>query len=241
MIYGNTLFRDKIVVSGQALQRFRGDSTPCDYRHINLLWRIEMPKKKLTHVCGGCKEELPSFMFNHGRAKFCFVCAEEQQQTKIFKKAWYHAQLVFFRLAKTEIAEAARIRQNGYEVAKNMKAAGCATLEEWEAYKKSGEPQKKIWRDKGVDGKETRRRRDQWKNVKRIMQGKAKGRRIPAGALNEMLERQEGKCNACSVEVGNDYHIDHIYPLARGGVNELWNLQILCPPCNQSKSDNIVT
>ena len=49
---------------------------------------------------------------------------------------------------------------------------------------------------------------------------------------------QSGRCNGC----GQKFHfkhfsVDHIMPLARGGSNDLENLQLLCYYCNNLKSD----
>ena len=49
---------------------------------------------------------------------------------------------------------------------------------------------------------------------------------------------QSGRCNGC----GQKFHfkhftVDHIMPLARGGINDLENLQGLCYYCNNLKSD----
>jgi 5-methylcytosine-specific restriction endonuclease McrA len=46
---------------------------------------------------------------------------------------------------------------------------------------------------------------------------------------------QKGICNACSCDLIDGYHVDHIVPLARGGSNWPDNLQLLCPSCNTSK------
>lgn len=45
---------------------------------------------------------------------------------------------------------------------------------------------------------------------------------------------QRGKCAACKTTL-TKYHVDHIIPLASGGINKPPNLQLLCPPCNLSK------
>jgi 5-methylcytosine-specific restriction endonuclease McrA len=34
-------------------------------------------------------------------------------------------------------------------------------------------------------------------------------------------------------------HVDHVLPLAKGGPHSTKNLQLLCPPCNRSKSDKL--
>lgn len=49
--------------------------------------------------------------------------------------------------------------------------------------------------------------------------------------------RQECKCAVCGCWIGPPcaYHIDHIVALARGGANEVANLQLLCPRCNLKK------
>ena len=48
---------------------------------------------------------------------------------------------------------------------------------------------------------------------------------------------QNGHCAHCGVFIDCDeaYHIDHIQPFSKGGVTELFNLQLLCPSCNLKK------
>jgi 5-methylcytosine-specific restriction endonuclease McrA len=52
----------------------------------------------------------------------------------------------------------------------------------------------------------------------------------------EMFARQEGLCKACKCSLENGYHVDHIVPVKRGGSSWPKNIQLLCPPCNWSKS-----
>lgn len=50
------------------------------------------------------------------------------------------------------------------------------------------------------------------------------------------LGRRDGFC--CQLcNVSTDLKIDHIKPVAKGGTNDLDNLQLLCGPCNLAKSD----
>lgn len=53
--------------------------------------------------------------------------------------------------------------------------------------------------------------------------------------FTQLVLRDGGFCVKCgSVQ---QLTVDHIVPLARGGGNELDNLQILCKSCNSSKRD----
>jgi 5-methylcytosine-specific restriction endonuclease McrA len=54
--------------------------------------------------------------------------------------------------------------------------------------------------------------------------------------VQRIYATQKGKCACCQKNVGNDYHVDHIQPLSKGGNNWPTNLQILCPTCNVRKS-----
>jgi len=47
---------------------------------------------------------------------------------------------------------------------------------------------------------------------------------------------QKGKCACCNKKVGDNYHVDHVMPLALGGSNWPSNLQVLCPSCNSKKN-----
>lgn len=53
--------------------------------------------------------------------------------------------------------------------------------------------------------------------------------------VQTLLVKQSGKCVACLVSIKKKYHVDHVFPLSRGGTNEASNIQLLCQFCNQSK------
>jgi 5-methylcytosine-specific restriction endonuclease McrA len=56
-----------------------------------------------------------------------------------------------------------------------------------------------------------------------------------ANDIKRMYEHQNGKCVYCSIDLSGGYHIDHIWPISRGGTNYPENLQLLCPQCNLRK------
>lgn len=68
----------------------------------------------------------------------------------------------------------------------------------------------------------------------RSAEGRHKGDDIIA-----ILSLQQGLCANCKTKLlksgANNYHVDHIIPLSRGGSNWPSNLQCLCAACNLSK------
>lgn len=59
-------------------------------------------------------------------------------------------------------------------------------------------------------------------------------RAIPDDVKLYIWERDQGACVACGS--ANEIQYDHIIPLAMGGSSNVENLQLLCGPCNRSKS-----
>ena len=55
------------------------------------------------------------------------------------------------------------------------------------------------------------------------------------GIILKNLMCDKNKCNVCKNKV-DEFHIDHIMPLAAGGNNDLDNLQVLCLECHQEKT-----
>ena len=53
--------------------------------------------------------------------------------------------------------------------------------------------------------------------------------------IRRLMSLQGGRCAGCGNKL-KEYHVDHIIPISRGGSNDFYNLQILCPLCNREKS-----
>ena len=62
------------------------------------------------------------------------------------------------------------------------------------------------------------------------------GGEISPGLTERLMVLQKGLCPCCRKPLGNDYHMDHIIPLALGGSNGDNNMQLLRSECNLSKS-----
>lgn len=63
---------------------------------------------------------------------------------------------------------------------------------------------------------------------------------IPSTVRQYVFERNKYQCQSCGKQQKEtDLTIDHIIPLARGGSNDISNLQTLCFCCNRKKTDKV--
>lgn len=53
--------------------------------------------------------------------------------------------------------------------------------------------------------------------------------------VENLYQRQKGRCACCTKKLGNAFHRDHILALINGGMNDISNIQLLCPSCNLRK------
>lgn len=60
-----------------------------------------------------------------------------------------------------------------------------------------------------------------------------------AADIERQYKAQKARCYYCHIKVGNDYHVDHVVPLSRGGSNDPSNIVIACPSCNTAKRDKM--
>ena len=73
--------------------------------------------------------------------------------------------------------------------------------------------------------------------VKYDRSGQKRSRTISQDVKDRVWNRDGGKCVQCGSNQNLEF--DHIIPYAKGGANTYRNIQLLCEPCNRSKSDNI--
>lgn len=60
--------------------------------------------------------------------------------------------------------------------------------------------------------------------------------RLPNGTIKSIFDLQKGHCAICKIKLDKTYHVDHIYPISKGGKHHPQNIQLLCPSCNIRKS-----
>lgn len=69
----------------------------------------------------------------------------------------------------------------------------------------------------------------------RRAKARAAGGKLSRNIVVNLLKLQCGKCACCGRLLGDDFHLDHIMPLALGGANADSNMQLLRATCNQQK------
>lgn len=65
-----------------------------------------------------------------------------------------------------------------------------------------------------------------------------KRQKISKRRRREIYIRDHYQCRNCGSK--ESLTIDHIFPISRGGGNEVENLQLLCASCNEAKADSVV-
>jgi len=61
---------------------------------------------------------------------------------------------------------------------------------------------------------------------------------IPSEVRKYVYQRDKFQCQSCGKKIEETpLNVDHIIPLAKGGSNDISNLQTLCRLCNQKKKD----
>lgn len=70
-----------------------------------------------------------------------------------------------------------------------------------------------------------------------VLVGIEKRRVLPASLVQAVKDRDGWACVLC--QSTQRLEIDHIYPVSRGGSDDMENLQTLCQPCNRRKGAKV--
>ena len=71
----------------------------------------------------------------------------------------------------------------------------------------------------------------------KLSNAKKRSRTITQAVKDRVWNRDGGKCVQCGSNENLEF--DHIIPFSKGGANTYRNIQLLCEPCNRSKSAKI--
>ena len=180
--------------------------------------------------------------------KQCTKCGEvkplaafrKQPEGKLGRRADCQACNRTYARAYTQLhPELIRERSRAYNLANPGQSAAS---KDWEMrHRDERKAYKAAWR---VANRERLALRDSSEYVRqrRVRESSQKGH-VSRGIKKILLDRQGMACVApgCGIAIGKringqiDCHLDHIVPLALGGLHDDANLQVMCAACNHSK------
>lgn len=88
----------------------------------------------------------------------------------------------------------------------------------------------KLWQENNKEKVKSYKTSNKLKRKDKIKNGDS------SKVIYSWLESVSKTCAYCGRCCVNNYHIDHIMPLSRGGLHVVSNLAISCPTCNMQKS-----
>lgn len=102
------------------------------------------------------------------------------------------------------------------------------------------QPSIKPWQHTGkITTAEVKARREQLMANRRSYEQSAEGSHTFEEILR-MIRDQADLCAYCECPLGEDWHVEHMIPLSRGGSNDWANIAISCADCNRRKGSKTV-
>mgnify|MGYP000939281706 FL=1 len=202
-----------------------------------------------TRICKVCLRELPEtteyfrVASKHYLSRTCKDCERAAQREHIHKPEVAERRKAYREVyvPPSESLERKRAKNREYmrEYSKRPDVVEKRQQNHKIRYAKSEyrERQKEL-RDayrKTEDGKAARRA----EHMKREALKKSSGDGVSAADILSQYKSQKGRCWWCGKSVGDNYHVDHLIPLTRGGKHSARNIVISCPSCNLSKNNKL--
>jgi 5-methylcytosine-specific restriction endonuclease McrA len=188
-----------------------------------------------TKTCTKCKADKPLSEFNKdprykfGVTAWCTVCLRAYHQEHHKKNA-----------DKAHARNNARSQERWhndpeYRKKKNAQKKISGQKPELQAKRKMWD-KARYERDKADPNHRVKRRpMDRVHAAKRRAWKKGNGGTYTLQEWQALCDKYGNKCLKCG-KTGELLHVDHVIPLARGGRNDIANLQPLCGKCNRHKS-----
>lgn len=168
--------------------------------------------------------------------KTCTKCGETKPESEFHKDSTKRDKLASSCKACMRVANAKRYAASPEKKKEYSAKWYAANTDKHKEYGKS-------WREKNPDkckamtqkwfSENPEARRIYVRNRRAINRATGK---LSTGIAAKLLKLQRGKCACgCGQPLGDDYHLDHIMPLALGGTNTDDNIQLLRSKCNLQK------
>lgn len=188
-------------------------------------------------TCTKCKLEKSKVEFckrtsnKDGLYSWCNECkAIEDKKYKDANKEKVKALCDAWRGRNSERSK--KTRKNWYESNKNSPSFKAAVKKWREANQERIRAINRGWAERNSDKVKVN------SNNQRARRSKQKsGMKLSKDIIPRLMELQKCRCPICKVSLKRvKTHLDHIMPLALGGLNVDSNVQLLCRECNLSKS-----
>ena len=222
------------------------EANPEYYWEYERGWRSSKKPTRSCLNCGEAKKQLIT-------CKRCGITVIRTSSTKLFcskscqKKTYRESNLASMRLRERSL-RLKNAKRNRAQARKRYKDHAGKTM------KLKYEQNPKLYRERAnryrlenldacklalakwrANNNEKKREHDQKRKAKKLNQY----RNVSEGISQKLLIQQGRKCAALycrkKLEKRDSWHLDHIMPLALGGLHDDSNLQILCVYCNLSK------
>jgi len=220
-----------------------------------------MTKNILSKVCTKCGDEKSPSDFSSNKKSqdglncWCKACSSEYcrawrlsniEKKRDDNKKWREENPDKVKASSAKWYAANRQKSSAYAKLwyESNKEKALATRAAWRAANKDrARFTTKAWQSKNRD--KVRAAVKKWQQLnpdavksinhnRRAREKQATGRLSPDLSMR-LFALQKGLCVCCKKPLGDDYHMDHIMPLALGGSNTDDNIQLLRAKCNNQK------